>query len=109
MGLTVSQLAAGLSGYMSYKEQRKLPDVVLTVKNSAFESVGRDGEAEDKPVLAFVETRKKLVLNASRMEMLQELIGDEDPTGHRFLISTGPYEIKGKVHDQILIKEAPEE
>lgn len=111
MALTVSQLAAGLSGYMTFKEQSQLPDVVLTVTDAKIESVGQgQGEkADDKPVLHFKETRKRLVLNASRLEMLKEIIGNESPVGKRFLITTGPYEINGRVHDQILIKEAPEE
>lgn len=107
MALTVSQLAAGLSGYMSFKEQKDLPDMVLTVKDAVFERVGQEKEAEDKPVLIFLETRKKLVLNASRLEMLKNLIGDESPVGKKFLITTGAYEIKGRVHDQILIQAAP--
>lgn len=104
---TPQQLLAGLSGYMSYDSMKDLDPMIVTIKSSQVESVGQGDKAEDKPVLAFVETRKKLVLNKTRLQQLAEVVGPtEDPVGHKITVGPGSAKINGRTFDMLVISEA---
>jgi len=103
MALSAAQkIQASIPGYMKNDEIRNSGPQVLTIKSWGTEEVGQ--EKELKTVIRFVETAKKCIVNASRSEMITELFPDqEDLAGERVMVDFGPYEIRGKVYDQIRI------
>jgi hypothetical protein len=109
MALSAAQkIQASLPGSMKNDEIQKTGPQVLTIKEWGTEEVGFGGEKELKPVLRFLQTAKYCIINASRAEQIAELFPDqEDLAGEKVMIDFGPYEIRGKVYDQIRIN-APE-
>lgn len=64
-------------------------DVTLTIKSVVIEDLqSTDGEKEKKPIMRFVETEKKLVLNKTNAETIAEMYGTkaEDWNGKRITV-----------------------
>ncbi len=104
---TPQQLYASLSGYFSYKEAKETGFLTLTITDSKVETVGSGERAEDKPVLTFAETRKKLPLNKTRLNQLAEIVGPTtDPIGHVVRVGPATVEVNGRAFDMVVIEEA---
>jgi hypothetical protein len=89
---------------MSFEEGKDLGPITVTIKSAAVESVGQGDKAEDKPVLTFVETRKKLVLNKTRLGQLAEVVGSTtDPVGAKIVVSPGQAKVNGRTFDMLVI------
>jgi hypothetical protein len=71
-----------LPGFFTVDEACDLaPDNAFTIVFADLMEVGQGAQAEDKPVLAFAETKKRLVLNKGRGNQLATLFGDDDLVG----------------------------
>lgn len=67
-----------LGGYFSNGDLKGNP-MVLTISKAAVEEVGE--KKDEKLVLRFAESRKGLVMSATRVNHLEQLFGDEDVLG----------------------------
>lgn len=75
-------LAAQLPGFFTVAEAGELPENnTFTINFAEQAEVGQGPKAEDKPVLGFTETKKRLVLNKGRCQQLAALFGDEELIG----------------------------
>ena len=77
MALNVKDLKKGLGGYFTVAEALSLEEGdTFTIISADMEEVGQGASADDKPVLGFSETKKKLVLNKGRLNQLDGLFGE---------------------------------
>lgn len=101
---TPAELQKGLSGYISLEETKDTGPVVLTITAAQLEVVGQGDKAEQKPVLSFKETKKKLVLNKTRCSQLAELVGKTgDPVGYVVKLYAGQEKVNGRTFDMVCI------
>jgi len=54
------------------------PEMVLTIKKVEIRDIGQEGAPEPKPVLAFDETDKSLVLNKTNASIIGAMFGDKN-------------------------------
>lgn len=101
---TPAQLAAARPGFFKIAD---LPDpIVVTIKDARNEEVGQD--KEEKQVLHFVETPKKLVINGARGEQLSTLFGkDTEIIGQKVKLEVAPAAVGNRTQIIICIS-APE-
>lgn len=95
-------IGRSLGGYFSTKDQRGQPPVVLTIKSVQVEAIGQD--KEEKPTLAFMESNKKLVLNATRVSQLEGIFGEEDLVGKRIQVVAKDVEVRGRTYFMLAIE-----
>lgn len=69
-----------LGGYFSNADVRGNPQYV-TISKVGIEEVGE--KKEEKLVMRFAESRKGLVMSATRVNQLEQLFGDEDVIGKK--------------------------
>lgn len=75
-------LSQKLPGFFTVDEARELsPDNAFTITFADLAEVGQGAKMEEKPVLSFTETKKRLVLNKSRCNQLGILFGADDLVG----------------------------
>lgn len=67
-----------LGGYFSNADVKGNPQVV-TISKASIEEVGE--KKEEKLVIRFAESRKGLVMSATRVNQLEQLFGDDDVEG----------------------------
>jgi len=79
-----SSLAQQLPGFFTVAEASELPsDNSFTITFAEVVEVGQGAKAEDKPVIGFSETKKRLVLNKGRCNQLTALFGADDLVGKK--------------------------
>lgn len=89
--MNAAELRKFIPGYFTVQQVSDAGGKLLTIKTSGVEAVGQD--KDEKPVLSFLETREKLVLNASRCQQLADLFGEADVAGKK--VRLGVETIKG--------------
>ena len=100
MALNAGQLLKGLPGFFTVAEATTLDEgEIFTITGADMEEVGQGAKAEDKPVLSFAQTKKKLVLNKGRCTQLTDLFGNDELVGKN--ISLAVENIGGR--EQIII------
>ena len=81
------------------KESRTLtkedvdPPVVMTISGFVRETIGPEGQQEDKWIMDFKESKKGLVLNVTNNDILTELFGNhdiEDYFGKKIVLYSDP-------------------
>ena len=63
--------------YLKVSDLDPESDSVLTIRTVKLEQVGRDEQAEEKPVLYFEEGDKGMVLNKTNAGVISKLFGEE--------------------------------
>lgn len=101
---TMSQLAAALTGFLSYEEMKDEEPTVLTIASAENESVGQGSDKDIKPTLSFKEIRKKLILNKTRHQQLRAIVGDKDPAGTKIIVAAEPTQVGNRVFNMVVIK-----
>ena len=99
-----SSMRNSLGGFFKLADFAGGKSLNLTISLTKEEEVGED--KEQKPVLGFAETRKKLVLNATRVQQLEDLFGEADLIGKRIKLEKGEAENRGRVYTTLCIREA---
>ena len=72
---------------------------VVTIKEAALEKLGSGADAEEKLVLSFVESPKKMVVNKTNFDNICKATGQEDSDdwgGHKITITTREVDFQGK-------------
>lgn len=97
-----------LGNYFSTEQVQAAGPYVLVIRELSIAKMkNREGEEEEKAVLAFVDQKKKLVLNGTRTDQLQDLFGDGDPAGKTVKLVADTAKAKnGRSFFQICIREA---
>lgn len=101
-----ADLSKGLPGFYKKADFEGGRTETVTIKAGTIESVGVGQNAEEKPTLSFLENKKKLVLNSSRISQLQALFGAEEVEGKKITLYVGPYKVNGRDMDMVCIKAA---
>jgi len=101
---TATELSGALPGYFKIDDLKGQPPVTYTIAFSGSKPVGK--EQEDKPILEFAETRKALVLNATRCRQLGGIFGDADLRGQKVSLSVRDENVNGKKFEMICIDAA---
>lgn len=80
----------------------------LTIRDLVIEELRGDGDSkEDKPVLTFQETKKKLVINTTRAQQLGSIFGpNEDLSGKRVLLEYDIIKINSRDMPMICVRAA---
>lgn len=84
--------------------------VVLTIRETKVETVGREDEAEQKPVVYFKETEKGLVLNKTNAGAISKALASDDYAtwpGKRISIAATDVEYAGKVTLGLRVRTTP--
>ncbi len=104
---SVKDLLDQIPGYFTVEEVKELAGSgsnTFRIVASGVEMVGQGSSAEEKPVLQFADTKKKLVLNKGRGNALASLFGlSSDPAGESIRLEVE--EIKGRNQVVILAAE----
>ena len=104
---TIASLKSALPGFFSYEEIKASGPVTLTIRAAGIEKVGQGDRQEEKPVLSFAESKKKLVLNKTRCDMLAQIFGGtSDPVGKRITLREGTVKINGRSFDMVVLEAA---
>jgi hypothetical protein len=100
---TTQEIRANFPGYFKNADIKSLgkAGVVYTIKGLATEEIGIQ-EKELKDVISFEETRKKLVLNMTRMNQLCSLFDDE-VIGEKVRLYFDLVEVRGSDRPMICI------
>lgn len=102
---TASDLRQGLPGYFSMQTDfSNGEEYVLTISGDGIEAVGQN--QDECPVVAFKESKKKLVLNATRLRQLGNLFGDEDLLGKQVKLKKGVVTHNNRQFETICVEEA---
>lgn len=79
-----AELSKSLGGFFTVDEAKTLDaDNVYTINFGEVIEVGQGAKAEDKPVIGFKETKKRLVLSKGRCNQLTALFGKDDVVGKK--------------------------
>ncbi len=73
---------------------------IFTIKGVKVENVGKDDDAESKPVVYFEETDKGLVLNKTNANFIVTILGDDDTDawkGQQITLIATDVEYQGKL------------
>lgn len=72
---------------------------VVTIKEAVVEKLGSGADAEEKLVLSFLESEKKMVVNKTNFAAIVKATGQEDSddwAGHRITITTREVDFQGQ-------------
>ena len=97
-------LAGALPGYFKIEDLEGKPPVTYTITFAGQKPVGK--EQEDKPILEFAETRKALVLNATRCKQLAGIFGEAELRGSKVTLAVRDENVNGKKFEMICIDAA---
>jgi hypothetical protein len=100
--MKASELRKELGGYFSNSDLKPGPQV-LTISRCSIEEVGE--KKEEKLVIRFAESRKGLVMSATRVNHLQNLFGDEDVEGKKVKLVLDIEQVNNRDIAMICIRE----
>lgn len=100
----LQELSSQIGGCFTVAEVKSLPEgSVFTINFADKKMVGAGAKADEVPCLGFVETKKYLTVNQTRMRLLREMFGaNADPLGKK--ISLAVVEDRGR---EVIIVTAP--
>lgn len=97
-------LSGALPGYFKIDDLRGQPPVTFTISKAGIKAVGKDGD--EKPVLEFAETKKALVLNATRCKQLAGIFGEKPVEGEKISLVVRDEIVNNKKFEMICIGSA---
>lgn len=103
---SANEIARNAPGYFNRSHISGAPDgrLELKIKDIRFEEVG--SSKEEKQVLVFSDSPRKLVLNGTRRNQLIDLFGDEDVVGKKVTLYVDTVRVNNQPMEMICVTAA---
>ena len=102
--MKVSDAKALQPGFFTIDEVRTVGGLNLTIKELKREVVaGMQGEREES-VLYFLDSPKKIVLNKTRNDQLEDLHGPDEPAGKKVRLEVDAVKVRNRTIEMICIR-----
>lgn len=98
---TMAEILQSAPGYFKVSD---VPDpITLTVETVRIEEIGQS--KEEKQVVVFQETPRKLILNQTRLAQLSEIASSGDIKGTKVALVSGVAHVNGRDFNMILVQD----